>query len=550
GQQGNRATGQQGNRATPTLSVDDESLTVLVPCFNESATVGALLQRVRDALPRCQIIVVDDASTDDSADIIADLAQRLDLETVYRKSNGGKGSAVRSGLELAKADWVVIQDADLEYDPADLARMLQQIKSRNDVVYGSRYLNSGKASGGLYAAYWAVQLLGCVQWLLFGRWLSDPLTCYKMLPTDLARKLQLDSRGFELCTEINAKLLRAGRAIQEVPISYQPRSYAEGKKIVAADFVRLVATMIRFRIFDRSNAVVIHRESETSPRSNWLYIAIRLAIGTLLFVAGLSKVAAAQPMLLGSSWIIPAGLVVAWGVIEMVTGWAALTLVPHRPLRRWITALFMLFLAVLTVNWYAGATRCQCLGVVNSSIIGMIVVDAFVIASLFVFRRRWDSEVHSPSGMMGEVAQNMKLAIPILLIGATLWFGSPSSSVNYLSGKSLLVDSAEKFIGSVESNEKATVAFRIRNRSSSPIRILGAEATCRCLAIQDLPVTIEPFATKAIHLSLFGAGRRGRQRESAKLICDDSASELTLNVTALVHSNPHAVDATFLLGEN
>ncbi len=228
-----------------------QDLSVLVPCFNEESTVATILRRIRDALPSAEIIVVDDGSTDKSHEIVSELCEPLDLQLECLSRNSGKGSAVRSGLALATRPWVVIQDADLEYDPTDLRSLLSSARewhegSHSDVAcYGSRYLTSGKAPDGNLAAYFATRFIGFTQWLLFGRWLTDPLTCYKLLPTDLMRRLRLESHGFELCAEMNAKLFSLAVPIQEAPIGYQPRNFAEGKKIGAYDFFRLLKALIR-----------------------------------------------------------------------------------------------------------------------------------------------------------------------------------------------------------------------------------------------------------------------------------------------------------------
>jgi glycosyltransferase involved in cell wall biosynthesis len=189
------------------------------------------------------LIVVDDGSTDRSQEIIESLVAGLELRSVVRDRNGGKGAAVRDGLAKATGQWVVIQDADLEYDPADLALLNEVATGSGDedqvasVFYGSRYLHSGKSPSGHVAAYLATRLVTLVGWLLFARWLSDPLTCYKLFPTTLLRQMKLESKGFELCAEMNAKLFRFGIPIVELPISYHPRSFEERKLVRKTSFV-------------------------------------------------------------------------------------------------------------------------------------------------------------------------------------------------------------------------------------------------------------------------------------------------------------------------
>lgn len=232
----------------------EQDLTVLVPCFNEETTVATILRRVRAALPIAELIVVDDGSTDDSAGIVMELRDALDIKFKRLPQNSGKGAAVRAGLALATRAWVVIQDADLEYNPDELPSLLSSASElhreiHSDVAsYGSRYLTAGRAPGGNIAAYFATRFIGFAQWAMYGRWLSDPLTCYKLLPTELMRRLHLESRGFELCTEMNGKLFNLKVPIQELPIGYRPRSFAHGKKIGAYDFLRLVGMLVRVRM--------------------------------------------------------------------------------------------------------------------------------------------------------------------------------------------------------------------------------------------------------------------------------------------------------------
>ncbi len=225
-----------------------EFLTVLVPCHNEAATVSELLTQVRSALPDAEIVVIDDGSTDASLTIIKQLEDSLTLTVFHRGRRGGKGAAIREGLAHATRSWVVIQDADLEYDPFDLRRLaLTAAQNPDCAVYGSRYLDRGKAPGGSLVNYLGVRCLAVLAYLLHGRYLTDPHTCYKMLPTAMARSLALESRGFELCAEINGKLLSRQVPILEIPASYTPRPASAGKKIGARDFISSADMYFRSR---------------------------------------------------------------------------------------------------------------------------------------------------------------------------------------------------------------------------------------------------------------------------------------------------------------
>ncbi|MDZ4659181.1 MAG: glycosyltransferase family 2 protein, partial [Bythopirellula sp.] len=241
-----------------------ECLTVLIPCHSEGATLGELLRRTRDALPLAEVIVIDDGSADDSAAVAEGLQAELDLIVLRLAVRSGKGAAVQAGLQQARRSWVVIQDADLEYDPRDLRRLASTAHANPQAaVYGSRYLQQGKAAGGALAPYLGVKFLGIIVKLLYGSSLSDTHTCYKMLPTALMRRLALQSTGFELCAEITGKLLNERIRIIEVPIAYLPRSVAAGKKIRARDFFKAIGTYWRCRFVATGGSPVVFSSNRT-----------------------------------------------------------------------------------------------------------------------------------------------------------------------------------------------------------------------------------------------------------------------------------------------
>jgi dolichol-phosphate mannosyltransferase len=162
--------------------------------------------------------------------------------------NGGKGGAVRAGLALATGDYVIIQDADLEYDPADYLPMMEVILDRRaDIVYGSRYMANGRHSGQSVAAYLGGRSLSLICRLCTGTYLTDTVTALKLFPRQLLLSLDLRTSGFELDHEITAKVLARGLTIVEVPVRYYPRSRKEGKKIGWRDWVTGTRTFVRFR---------------------------------------------------------------------------------------------------------------------------------------------------------------------------------------------------------------------------------------------------------------------------------------------------------------
>ena len=234
-------------------------LSILVPAYNEEAYLPRILDRILDIdlSPwgfRKEIIVIDDGSTDRTQAIARCYADRGIL-TLSQFPNQGKGKAVRLGVAAARGEYILIQDADLEYDPRDYVPLLEGL-SRGDVVYGSRTkgqlamarsFTPGRHPRQSFGPWTAGILLSCWTFLLYGRWLSDTLTGYRLIPTAAMQAIELQTARFETDQEITAKLLRRGMRIAEVPITYSPRSIAEGKKIKAADGLKAFWTLLRCR---------------------------------------------------------------------------------------------------------------------------------------------------------------------------------------------------------------------------------------------------------------------------------------------------------------
>ncbi len=224
-------------------------LSVLVPVYNEERTVGDLLDRLASTPPYDkEVIVVDDGSRDGTAAALERWAGTPGLVLLRHARNRGKGAAVRTALAHATGEFVIIQDADLEYDPADMPRLVEVLRrGEADVVYGSRYLRPAAPLPWTRFRLAVVLLNGLVR-LLYGRRLTDEATCYKAFRTRLLRDLDLQACRFELCPEITAKLCRRGLPIVEVPISFRPRRAADGKKIGWRDAAEAVWTLLRWRI--------------------------------------------------------------------------------------------------------------------------------------------------------------------------------------------------------------------------------------------------------------------------------------------------------------
>jgi dolichol-phosphate mannosyltransferase len=226
------------------------TLSIVIPAYNEEQFIGTLLGQVAavDLDPlgvRKEVIVVDDCSRDRTAQIVSASAG---VRLHQLKENSGKGAAVRAGLALATGEYVIIQDADLEYDPADYVPMMRAIlEGRGDVVYGSRYLSAGRHPGQSWPAYLGGRSLSIICRLATGTYLTDTVTALKLFPRTLLATLELRTRGFELDHEMTAKVLAKGLRIVEVPVRYYPRSREEGKKIGARDWFIGVRTFFRFR---------------------------------------------------------------------------------------------------------------------------------------------------------------------------------------------------------------------------------------------------------------------------------------------------------------
>jgi len=226
-------------------------LSVLVPLYNEADTVIPILEKVLAVDVPKEVIVVDDGSTDGSYELATEFAQGYrDVKVFRHPENRGKGAAIRTALSQATGEVVVIQDADLEYDPQDFPRLLEPIlRGEADVVYGSRVRARNPISYRRY--YLGGRLLSLVASLLYGRWITDEPTCYKMIRRDVLAQVELECTGFEFCPEVTAKLLRRGARYREVPIRYYPRSISEGKKIRAWDGLVAIYTLLRLRFFRR-----------------------------------------------------------------------------------------------------------------------------------------------------------------------------------------------------------------------------------------------------------------------------------------------------------
>lgn len=234
-------------REPPTRVCGDNSLSVIVPVYNEQSTLHALIETLeRDllSLGNVEAFIVNDGSTDQTRAVMDQLSSSH-IRCVHMEANQGKTAAVRKGLELARAEWVIIQDADLEYSPRDIGRLME-------VAGGDRVAVFGKRPGCWHLpSRWAFAagVLAIDLWLfvLYRRWVRDHATCYKLVSREMLERMDLQSTGFEGCVEITAKLMRMGVPIRQVPISYSPRPMSAGKKLKPSYFFSAMAAVWEWR---------------------------------------------------------------------------------------------------------------------------------------------------------------------------------------------------------------------------------------------------------------------------------------------------------------
>ncbi len=228
-------------------------LSVIIPCYNESTTIKTVIDRVKSApVKDIEIIVVDDASTDGSVDILKTEVEPIVDRVIYHPENRGKGAALRTGFKEASGDIVVVQDADLEYDPNDLPILMKPILSgKADVVYGSRFAGSGPHRV-LY--FWHMvgnRFLTLLSNMLTNLNLTDMETCYKMFRREVIQAIDIQEDRFGFEPEITARIARNGCRIYEVGISYAGRTYEEGKKIGWKDGFRAIYAILKYNLWAR-----------------------------------------------------------------------------------------------------------------------------------------------------------------------------------------------------------------------------------------------------------------------------------------------------------
>ena len=229
--------------------LEDPLLTVVMPVYNEKATIEEIVARVLAVPVRKELVAVDDSSTDGTRETLVRLGRERGFTVLLQERNQGKGAAVRRGIAEARGDVVVVQDADLEYSPEEYPELLELIiRGKADAVFGSRFI--GRHRCHLFTHYLANLFLNLVTNVLYNTTMTDMETCFKAIRTDVLRKIALKSDRFGIEPEITAKLFKAGARVYEVPITYDGRDYSEGKKITWRDGFPALWTLVKYRFTD------------------------------------------------------------------------------------------------------------------------------------------------------------------------------------------------------------------------------------------------------------------------------------------------------------
>ena len=226
-------------------------LSIVIPVYNEKNTVLDIISKIDSLTSKLnrELIIVDDGSTDGTRDILKTLEKRSDVKLIFKEQNSGKGDSLKVGFKNSKGDYVIVQDADLEYDPEDYFKLLEAIEGKNKtVVYGSRFMGHYKDMSSLH--YYGNKFLTFITNILYGVALSDMETCYKLFPGDLIRGLNLKANRFDFEPEITAKVLKSGYSIIEVPIRYYGRKHTEGKKITWKDGFNAIYSLVKYKYND------------------------------------------------------------------------------------------------------------------------------------------------------------------------------------------------------------------------------------------------------------------------------------------------------------
>jgi dolichol-phosphate mannosyltransferase len=222
-------------------------ISIIIPCYNEESTISKIITKVLEIKLSKEIILVDDCSTDETRKIISNYEKKENFKIIYNKKNSGKGACIKAAQKLVSGEYVIIQDADLEYDPNDYYEIIKEFEKKgSDVIYGSRLLNLEKSKFSSNSRIYINRVLTFIFNLLYKQNITDAHTCYKSFKSELFKNIKLVENGFNFCAEINCKVANKKIKINEIAISYNGRTHAEGKKIKFSDGVETLATYLKY----------------------------------------------------------------------------------------------------------------------------------------------------------------------------------------------------------------------------------------------------------------------------------------------------------------
>jgi len=231
--------------------LDNIKLSIIIPCYNEKETIERVINQLDEINLNKEVILVDDGSIDGSREKLKNLQKKSKIRVLYHQRNLGKGAAIKTALNFISGNFVIIQDADLEYSPADYQKLLKcALEFHAQVVYGSRRSQSRHKRYSSFFFYLGGIFLTWLTNILYGTRITDVTTCYKLFKTELIKNIRLKSKRFEFCAEVTAKIAKKGIKIYEVPIHYFPRKPNEGKKIKWLDGFKLAWSLIKYRFID------------------------------------------------------------------------------------------------------------------------------------------------------------------------------------------------------------------------------------------------------------------------------------------------------------
>lgn len=228
-------------------------LSIVIPCYNEKDTLQKIVEKIHaiDISPlKKEIVIVDDGSTDGSKELLENL---IDCDQkIYNERNLGKSASLRKGISASTGDIILVQDADLEYDPKDIPLLLCELKNSNEIIFGSRYMKTKQIRKKHSVLYWGSRAITETVNFLYGTRLTDVATCYKLFYKKTFEELNIQTSGFQFCVELTAKALNLNYIIKEIQISYYPRGKEEGKKINSIDGIMCFYTLIKSYVFRRT----------------------------------------------------------------------------------------------------------------------------------------------------------------------------------------------------------------------------------------------------------------------------------------------------------